>query len=345
MKNFIKISFAFVLGLLLFSCSKDEDMAVLSPTTPASLASSKTALVLVKDDAAKPAISFNWTNPSSGPALAYNNQLQFNIKGNPGTKVTVDLPKGENSITYTVQEFNSVMLKLGLPLDGTTSNVEAKVKSSIYSLDGSATTLPDAVYSSTLNLTVKPYALISYLYAPGAYQGWNPPTANTLTSATSNGIYVGIINFIDPNSEFKITPARTWDNSYGTNGGNTLVYNGGGNIPAPNAGSQKLTVNLNDLTYSLAPYSWGIIGSATPTGWDSDTNMIFNDATQTWQITINLIPGEIKFRLNDKWDTNYGDTGNNGSLEPGGDNIPISEAGTYKITFDEVNFVWTKTKI
>jgi len=43
--------------------------------------------------------------------------------------------------------------------------------------------------------------------------------------------------------------------------------------------------------------------------------------------------GEIKFRSNNAWDTNYGDDGNDGTLEAEGANIPIS-AGTYTISLD-----------
>ena len=46
-----------------------------------------------------------------------------------------------------------------------------------------------------------------------------------------------------------------------------------------------------------------------------------------------LVDGEIKIRQNDAWGVNYGDDGNNGSLELNGANIPVT-AGTYNITFD-----------
>ena len=114
---------------------------------------------------------------------------------------------------------------------------------------------------------------------------------------------------------------------------------------APNTGYQKLTVDTNALTYALEAYSWGVIGSASPGGWADDTDMVWNSTTQVWEINITLSVGEIKFRLNNGWDTNFGDNGNNGSLEAGGANIPIDEAGNYKITFDEENLVWTKTKL
>lgn len=220
------------------------------------------------------------------------------------------------------------------------SNIDIRVTASTTSAGGNIVKVSDIV-----TMKVTPYQLESFLYAPGAYQGWNPTTAEALRSATSNGVYIGYINFTDPNSEFKITTARNWDNSYGSAGGNSIVYNGGGNLVAPNTGYQKLTVNTTALTFSLEAYSWGVVGSATGS-WDNDTDLTWNSTTQKWEIaSIALSVGEIKFRLNNAWDTNFGDDGNNGTLEPGGANIPITEAGNYKITFDEENLVWTKTKL
>jgi hypothetical protein len=88
----------------------------------------------------------------------------------------------------------------------------------------------------------------------------------------------------------------------------------------------------NVFTLKVTPYqpNWGIIGSATPLGWDASTAMVFNSATGTYSISLKLNSGELKFRLDNKWDTNYGDTGNNLSLEAGGDNIPVT-AGYYTI--------------
>jgi starch-binding outer membrane protein SusE/F len=92
------------------------------------------------------------------------------------------------------------------------------------------------------------------------------------------------------------------------------------------------------LTIKATPYpswpNWGIIGSATPTGWSSDTNLDYDLTTQLYSITIDLSGGnEFKFRLDDAWATNFGDDGNNLTLEPNGSNIPVpSGTGTYKIT-------------
>jgi hypothetical protein len=96
----------------------------------------------------------------------------------------------------------------------------------------------------------------------------------------------------------------------------------------------------NKFTITVTPYpawpNWGIIGSATPTSWDSDTNMNYDLNTKIYSITMNLIVGEIKFRLDDSWGTNFGGSG--GSLVSNGANIPIPVAGNYtiKCNFDSV---------
>ena len=98
----------------------------------------------------------------------------------------------------------------------------------------------------------------------------------------------------------------------------------------------------NFFTITATPYpswpSWGIIGSATITGWSTDTDMNYDLTTGLYSITMTLSAGEIKFRLEDSWTTNFGDDGNNLTLDAGGANIPIPTAGTYTIicNFDSV---------
>jgi hypothetical protein len=98
------------------------------------------------------------------------------------------------------------------------------------------------------------------------------------------------------------------------------------------AGYYKVNVDINALTYTIAKTDWGIIGSATAGGWDSDQNMTYDATSGLWTAELPLTVGEIKFRANDGWDINYGDDGANGILEAGGSNIAIPEAGTYLIS-------------
>jgi hypothetical protein len=41
--------------------------------------------------------------------------------------------------------------------------------------------------------------------------------------------------------------------------------------------------------------------------------------------------GAFKFRLDDSWAVNYGDDGNNLTLDAGGADIPVTVSGTYLI--------------
>lgn len=81
----------------------------------------------------------------------------------------------------------------------------------------------------------------------------------------------------------------------------------------------------------------GIIGTATPNGWDSDTDMVQDAAdTAKWTLTITLVQGEAKFRANNGWDVNWGDSAFPiGTGTQGGPNIPVP-AGTYNISFNSV---------
>lgn len=91
----------------------------------------------------------------------------------------------------------------------------------------------------------------------------------------------------------------------------------------------------NFYTMTLTPYpawpNWGIIGDATPTGWGSDTNMDYSLSTRLYSVTIHMNTGGYKFRLDDGWGVNFGDNGNDLSLDPDGANISIAVAGDYKI--------------
>ncbi len=197
------------------------------------------------------------------------------------------------------------------------------------------------VVSDVVTITVTPYQLESYIYAPGAYQGWDPSTANTFTSATSNNIYVGYINFPEANSEFKFTQNRNWDVSWGDDGGDGTLEPNGQNLKSLAAGSHKITVDLNSNTYTMEAYSVGLVGVYNDWGGSPDTEMTWDDAQRKFVATLALPAGDIKFRINNNWDVNYGDSNDDGILDQGGDNLNIAAAGTYTFTFDPINMTYT----
>lgn len=297
---------------------------------------------VVSLDVNKPAelVKINWNDYSSGADVKYT----IDIAKKGGTyinlgEVTSTMANPVKTLELSSKDFVFALLKTGA-LTNVQSDFDIKVTAETKSIGGTIT-----LVSNVVTFKATPYEVTSYLYAPGAYQNWTPETAESLISPKSDGIYTGYINFTQPNSEFKITPARNWTNSYGTTDNIHLVYNGGDNLKAPNTGYQKLTVNTNTLIFSLEAYSWGVIGDATPGGWDADTDMTWNSANQTWEIASIALTGgkEIKFRLNNDWGTNYG--GSNGTLAAGGANIKIDDSGNYRLVMDLVNMKYTITKL
>ena len=172
------------------------------------------------------------------------------------------------------------------------------------------------------------------IYVPGAHQGWDPSNTSTvLASVNSDGNYEGYLYFAEDNTEFKFTDGPAWDVNYGDSGADGTLDRDGDNIVAATAGYYFLTVNLNDFTYTMLKTDWGIIGSATAGGWDSDQDMTFDTETGIWSAVIDLTgDGEIKFRANDDWALNYGDNGPDGILNRDGSNMAIASSGSYIIT-------------
>ncbi len=170
------------------------------------------------------------------------------------------------------------------------------------------------------------------VYVPGAYQGWDGGNTQTsLSSTASNREYEGYKYFPEDNSPFFITPFPSLSLFLGDNGADGTLEQFGDTIKTQEAGLYKMNVNLNDNTYSLEKTEWGIIGTATPAGWDADTDMTWNAEEEAMEIFIDLQAGEMKFRANDDWTLNLGDNAGDGLLSQDGGNIVVEEPGSYHI--------------
>ena len=168
------------------------------------------------------------------------------------------------------------------------------------------------------------------LYMAGDANGW----ATNDYLAGDDGVHFTGYMYLNQNG-FKFCTQPEWK---GTNyGANFDTAPDAGNITmTEEAGYYKVDVDLSAKTYTLIPITTiGIIGSASPNGWDSDVDMTYvpyNAETKElgyWEAKdITLASGEIKFRANDDWAINWG--GDTNALTQGGDNISV-EAGTYDI--------------
>lgn len=190
--------------------------------------------------------------------------------------------------------------------------------------------------ASVATKSAKAYPVI---YVPGGYQkaagysagDWDPANAPNLASVNSDKNYEGYVYFSKAGDEYKFTEGPNWDANWGDNGADGTLEAGGANLKAAVVGLYKINVSLSDKTVKSVKTDWGVIGDATPGGWDSDTNMDFDPVKKEWKIIVELKKGAFKFRANDGWDINLGDKGADGILEYGADNIAIAVAGKYEI--------------
>ena len=180
------------------------------------------------------------------------------------------------------------------------------------------------------------------LHVPGSYQGWNPEDENTvIASVNDDGNYEGYLYFAEAGA-FKITDGPSWDVAWGDSDGDGILELGGNDISVAEPGFYRLAVNLNDLSYRIDKTEWGLIGSATPGGWDADTDMSYDVEEGAWTLRVDLEQGAVKFRANDGWDLNFGDDGADALLELNGGDISIPSKGTYlfKLYLDKPDYTY-----
>jgi len=97
------------------------------------------------------------------------------------------------------------------------------------------------------------------------------------------------------------------------------------------------STDINTLNAGLGGNlsNWGLVGSATPNGWNSTDDIeMYETSTNVFEIYVELAAGELKFRYDENWGQNYGDDNADGTLEAGGANIVIPASGTYHIVMN-----------
>ena len=181
-------------------------------------------------------------------------------------------------------------------------------------------------YKLTLNMMDYSYTIEpapELLYMKGDANGWDG-----YDYLAGDGVHFTGFMYLNQNG-FKFTTAPDWSGTgYGANF--DTAPNAKNIVITEPAGYYKVEVDLSKKTYTLTPItSIGIIGAATPRGWDADTDLTYNKTERCWEVKdIKLKAGECKFRANKVWDINWGGTPDN--LTQNGDNISV-EAGTYDI--------------
>ncbi|SFE89391.1 SusE domain-containing protein [Flavobacterium xueshanense] len=338
MKNITKSIIA-LFAVVALSCSVEDvqDRPVIegidSPVLTAP--NSGAAYVLSPTNAAVQAERFTWKSANFGGDVQVNYAVEIDKKGNAfKTPQSIGSVISANQVSVSVESMNKAALLLkATPF--APSEFEVRIKASAGALA--------AMYSNIIGIVVTPYTTENpKLWVPGGYaaasgypKDWDPATSPQLSASGFGKVdFEGYINFNDANAEYKFTSFPEWKGEYAAGATAGTLALTGPNLKIPAAGYYLIVADTEKLTYKATATAWGIIGDGTPAGWDNSTAMTYNKTTKVWTLTANLTQKEMKFRANNAWDLNLGDTGANGTMEYGGDNIKVPSAGNYTITLD-----------
>ena len=325
MKNILKTAAICASLVWLVGCEKDEEKAIINANARVESNISASTLVLDKTQSNTTALTVSWETKDLGVQLAPVYTVEFE---NIATGKIKPLSAERSPFTLTVKELNEYLVGLGLKT-GVATDVRVLVRAALSD---------QRSLVATKTLKVTPYfdeikASEWGVVGSATPNGWNGPDIKMWNSTDGNLVAYATLSA----GEIKFRKNNDWGVNLG--GSNGTLSSGGSNI-AVTAGTYKITINVSKNTYAIETYSWGIIGSGAR-GWgdNDDVAMTYEGSTNSWVVKNIALDGEIKFRLNHSWGTNFGaDSTDNpaaaleGDIKSGGNNIKVT-AGTYNVSF------------
>ncbi len=288
------------------------------------------------------ATTLEWNDPILESSL--NMDITYTIQvALAGTDFAMPVEGGEvinmNTLSWTNAQLNAAAIQSGIEAD-MTGDLDIRV----------VATITDSASGSVLERTTDPITISVTTYATAldlstnwgvvgsAANDWGATPDLPFFQTDTDGVLAAYVNLID--GEIKFRENMMWDNNLGDNDADGTLEQGGANI-AVTAGSYKITMNLNDFTYTIEPFSLGIVGGAyNDWGATPDFMLEYDQYSDVFRGIVTLIDGEMKFRMNNDWGTNWGDDGNDGTLDAGGANIVVT-AGIYIATVNLNDLTYT----
>lgn len=352
MKKILKLSTLALLLIAGVSCEND-DQKMASPSGGPELLTPLDGSSYVLDPAAgtNEVTTLVWNHADYSVQTEVNYDVEVALAGTDFATTVAGGSTTNRFVVWSHEALNTVALEAGLT-PYTAGDLEVRIKSSL----GSNAEM--VAYSNVITITITPYTTdLPKIAVPGNHQGWSPPTAPLM--ASSGFGQTNFEGYISLDGEFKFLRPKAdgtfdWDGDSADWGDDStfsgVLLNTGETNCTATAGYYWVKANTATLTYSITPITtWGIIGSATPGGWDSSTPMTYNPTTKKWSIVVTLVDGEYKFRSNNIWNAGsvqynlggfqadkVGDDYAGESMSYGGANLVVT-AGTYLVELDLSN--------
>ncbi|MFT4644670.1 MAG: hypothetical protein ACI8ZX_001076 [Planctomycetota bacterium] len=288
------------------------------------------------------AVTISWNDPILDSSLSLD--IEYLIEtALPETDFAMAIEIGKvnniNTLSLTNAQLNSVAIQLGIPVD-TAGDLELRIKSTIS--DTPSGTVLERI-SDTVTINVTAYLTVLDLSTTwgiigSAANDWGATPDLPMFTTDTDGVLVAYVNLTD--GEWKFRENNDWANNLGSGAAADDVSSGGGNFTTV-AGSFKITLDLNNNKFTKENFSLGIVGGAYNNwGATPDFMLEYDQYSDVFRGLVTLIDGEMKFRMNNDWGTNYGDDGADGTLELNGSNIVVT-AGMYFATVDMNDLTYT----
>ena len=336
-----KILIYLTLGLVtLFSfCKKDETRVIMidNPVAPVLTAPS---LVLTRANGAN-SITFVATKLDVGFQASISYYIEADVAGNNfKDPLIVFNDKQDTLIKFTVANLNTILLKKFN--EDVTTSVDLRLRAVLVADAGTGVAAKQYI-SNVITTNIALYGLPRLDLVSGT------EVIGKVQSPLGDGNYSGFVKL----DETKPIQFKNPDTGVLYGGSGAITVNGPA-IAVGTSGYYKISVSTGALTSTMDPYMVGLVGSATPNGWNTpDTKMEYDLKSGTWKITLNLTDGQIKFRMGDGWavnwggkgtadgsDDNYAADGVSVALAAGGKNIGLKGgAGNYTVTLDMTNLI------
>jgi hypothetical protein len=349
MKTIKNISFLTVLcTVIAMSCSDEtfdpvlKDSSTFEPPVFESPATTSPA-IFTEENLGEVYEVFKWKKTDYGVSLSTNYVLEVDDDSD------FDAPKNlattsANEVSVSKEAINNAMLALGLPAFEE-STVHLRVRSTINGIAS------DTLYSAAIARTATTFQSSECgsfctigIIGDATAGGWDKDIDLRLADATKadKETWTAIV-YLTGGKKVKFRASDGWDTNWGaTDFPEGTGTQGGPDIPITTSGYYKVVFSSETGAYTFTGLTTpeyatvGIIGSGTPGGWGTDTDLTKDPGDpHVWTGTVTLTDGEAKFRALDAWDVNWGaGTYPSGFGIGNGPNIPV-KAGTYFVRLND----------
>lgn len=341
MKNIKKLGLLILAVIGLFACEQDDDFMFTAQEPSSEISFTNTFLesyVLTTATSSNLGERFTWNSADYGVPTVVTYKLEKSISGDFTDAETIGETTA-NEMAVTIGQLLTYAAEVGLDNDPNTANPDTGLV--YFRLNASVGTDALQVISpiQSLNLflpaqsTGGGLAISSWGIVGSGYNNWGAfADAKFYTTATA-GVIVSYVNLID--GEIKFRENNNWGGDLGDANLDGVLDSDADNNIAVTSGNYKITINTNNMSYTIVPFSWGIVGSGyNDWGATPDAKLYYDYTTDTFKVGVQLIDGEIKFRMNNTWGGDLGDANLDGVLDADADNNIAVTAGHYLVTLD-----------